>query len=115
MRKIGHQLRSSVSCPIKAAALPLVVYEISTCEMRRFSSTGCSVGGLATLFGYAFGFCGCKMLQGIFDFQCMMDGATARYWKALLAPVLPLILLTLCGFMEFAKRGSGCSTAAQSR
>eukprot|EP00434_Breviolum_minutum_P001790 symbB.v1.2.001585.t1/scaffold88.1/size340390/20 len=48
-------------------------------------------------------------LQGIFDFQCMMDGATARYWKALLAPVLPLILLTLCGFMEFAKHGSGIS------
>jgi len=48
-------------------------------------------------------------LQGIFDFQCMMDGATARYWKALLAPVLPLILLTLCGLMEFAKHGSGIS------
>lgn len=69
-------------------------------------------GGPVDLFGYAFGFCGCKMLQGIFDFQCMMDGATARYWKALLAPVLPLILLTLCGLMEFAKHGSGCLTAA---
>lgn len=27
--------------------MPLVVYEISTCEIRRFSSTGCSVGGWA--------------------------------------------------------------------
>jgi len=48
-------------------------------------------------------------LQGIFDFQCMMDGAVVRYWKALLAPVLPLIFLILCGFFELVKRGSGIS------
>ena len=51
------------------------------------------------------------MLQGIFDFQCMMDGAAVRYWKALLAPVLPLIFLILCGFFELVKRGSGCLIA----
>jgi len=48
-------------------------------------------------------------LQGIFDIQCMMDGAVVRYWKALLAPVLPLIFLILCGFFELVKRGSGIS------
>ena len=51
------------------------------------------------------------LLQGIFDFQCMMDGAVVRYWKALLAPVLPLIFLILCGFFELVKRGSGCLIA----
>ena len=51
------------------------------------------------------------LLQGIFDFQCMMDGAVLRYWKALLAPVLPLIFLILCGFFELVKRGSGCLIA----
>ena len=51
------------------------------------------------------------MLQGIFDIQCMMDGAVVRYWKALLAPVLPLIFLILCGFFELVKRGSGCLIA----
>ena len=40
-----------------------------------------------------------------------MDGAVVRYWKALLAPVLPLIFLILCGFFELVKRGSGCLIA----
>ena len=62
-------------------------------------------------FGIRFSFCCCKMLQGIFDFQCMMDGADVRYWKALLAPMLPLIFLILCGFFELVKRGSGCLIA----
>ena len=51
------------------------------------------------------------MLQGIFDFQCMMDGADVRYWKALLAPMLPLIFLIVCSFFELVKRGSGCLIA----
>ena len=44
---------------------------------------------------------------GAFNFQCLVDGAAARYWMAILSPIVPLILVCVCGVMEMAKPGSG--------
>lgn len=46
-------------------------------------------------------------LPGAFNFQCLVDGAAARYWMAILSPIVPLILVCVCGVMEMAKPGSG--------
>lgn len=46
-------------------------------------------------------------VQGAFNFQCLVDGAAARYWMAILSPIVPLILVCVCGVMEMAKPGSG--------
>ena len=46
-------------------------------------------------------------LPGTFNFQCLIDGVAARYWIALLSPIVPLIFICVCGLMELAKPGSG--------
>jgi len=46
-------------------------------------------------------------LEGTFNFQCLIDGVAARYWIALLSPIVPLIFICVCGLMELAKPGSG--------
>eukprot|EP00435_Cladocopium_sp_Y103_P027397 s2091_g6.t1 len=48
-------------------------------------------------------------LQGTFNFQCVVEGATARYWVALLAPIVPLLFLLACGVLESSNHGSGIS------
>lgn len=50
-------------------------------------------------------------LQGTFNFQCVVEGATARYWVALLAPIVPLLFLLACGVLETSNHGSGISKA----
>ena len=47
-------------------------------------------------------------LPGTFNFQCVVEGATARYWVALLAPIVPLLFLLACGVLESTSHGSGC-------
>eukprot|EP00435_Cladocopium_sp_Y103_P023760 s2091_g5.t1 len=44
-------------------------------------------------------------LQGTFNFQCVVEGATARYWVALLAPIVPLLFLLACGVLESSNHG----------
>ena len=51
---------------------------------------------------------GAFVLPGTFNFQCVVEGATARYWAALLAPIVPLLFLLACGVLEMSNHGSGC-------
>ena len=58
-------------------------------------------------------------VQNFFALQCIFDGLTVRSLFAVATPVFPLVLLVLCGFLEFfgpAGMGSlDCRQYAQHR
>ena len=52
-----------------------------------------------------------ETFKGCLNLQCHHDGRTVRFMFALLAPVLPLLVMMACIFMEKFQKGAGLRTA----
>jgi len=52
-------------------------------------------------------------LKGAFNLQCKFDGAMVRFISALVAPVVPLIVMLCCMLLELLKPGSGINAGLQ--
>jgi len=52
-----------------------------------------------------------ETFKGSFNLQCHHDGRTVRFMFAVLGPVLPLLVMMACIFMEKFQKGAGLRTA----
>jgi len=102
--KFAKELKQSVPLLLQCCQVWAVLSALAVSRQGRRQGKDLLLPELPYIRGLSFSLVD---LQGTFNFQCMVDGAAARYWISLVAPIVPLLILLACGLLELLSHGSG--------